>query len=62
MTGNLDCVLYADGQFVIVGNTIAINSTGFILTSPDGVTWTGRASTSNLYGGAFGAGMFILVG
>jgi len=61
-SGDLDGVIYANGQFVIVGNTIAINSTGFILTSPDGVTWTSHASTSNLYGGAFGVGMFVLVG
>jgi hypothetical protein len=61
-TGNLVGVTYANGQYIVVGNTIAVNSTGFILASPDGVTWTSHATTSNLYGVAFGAGTFISVG
>jgi len=62
-TGNLVGVTYANNQYIVVGNTMGINSTGFILTSSDdGVTWTSHATTSNLYGGVFGSGTFILVG
>ena len=39
-------------------------ASGKIITSPDGVTWTARTSgtTLDLYGVAFGAGVFVAVG
>jgi hypothetical protein len=58
---------YGGGQFVVTGNYVGTNpSTGFLLASPDGTTWTMQPTGSNLYGVAFGvvagAGTFVAVG
>ena len=55
--GAFDGVTYGNGRFVAVG-------IGDILTSPDGVSWTARASgTSNyLNGVTYGNGRFVVVG
>jgi hypothetical protein len=61
-------VLYAERQFVATGNYVGINpSTGFLVTSPDGVTWTVLPTTgANLYGIAYGlvagVGTYVAVG
>jgi hypothetical protein len=58
-------VIYADGQYVVTGNyTASIPSTGFVLTSPDGINWTmpSTGTTNNLYGITFGNGIFVAVG
>jgi uncharacterized membrane protein len=51
-------VTYGNGLFVAVGGR------GTILTSPDGVTWTPRASGTDkfLFGVAHGNGLFVAVG
>jgi hypothetical protein len=56
--GELDEVFFANGQFVATGDH------GFIMTSPDGLTWVQRHSPTdtNLRGIAFGEGAFIIVG
>ena len=56
--GALNSVTYGNGRFVAVGWNDAI------LTSPDGVDWTARASgTDNpLNGVAYGNGTFVAVG
>ena len=60
-------VLYAGNQFIATGNYVGINpSTGFLLTSPDGKTWTLQSTGSNLYGIAYGVvggvGTYVAVG
>lgn len=65
LTPYLINVIYANGQYVVTGNyTGAIPSTGFILTSPDGINWTmpSTGTTSNMYGISFGNGNFVAVG
>jgi hypothetical protein len=59
---HLSSVAYGNGLFVAVGRSDA--GRGTILTSPDGVTWTVRASpTSNqLNGVTYGNGLFVAVG
>jgi hypothetical protein len=49
---------YGNGTFVAVG------SNGTILTSPDRVSWTWRASgtDSSLFGVTYGNGLFVAVG
>ncbi|MGD0838450.1 MAG: hypothetical protein ABSB49_17575 [Polyangia bacterium] len=67
-TPYLISVLYAERQFVATGNYVGINpSTGFLVTSPDGVTWTVLPTTgANLYGIAYGlvagVGTYVAVG
>jgi hypothetical protein len=51
---------YGNGLFVTVGRTPG-GSSGSILTSSDGVTWTNR-SASNLSGICFANGLFVAVG
>jgi hypothetical protein len=55
---SLSGVTYGNGLFVAVG------SYGTILTSPDGVSWTARASgTSNFLNGVtYANGLFVAVG
>jgi hypothetical protein len=54
----LSGVTYGNGLFVAVGDF------GAILTSPDGVNWTGQASGTSdwLSGVAYGNGLFVAVG
>lgn len=67
-TPYLISVIYAGGQFVAAGNDVGINpSTGFLLTSPDGVKWNLLpTSGANLYGLAYGVvdgvGTYVAVG
>jgi hypothetical protein len=66
-TPYLISVVYAGNQFVATGNYVGINpSTGFILTSPDGKTWTMQPTGANLYGITFGViggvGTYVAVG
>jgi uncharacterized delta-60 repeat protein len=55
---NLWSVAWGTGTFVAVGEN------GTVLTSPDGATWTSRASGTSawLVGVAFAAGQFVIVG
>jgi photosystem II stability/assembly factor-like uncharacterized protein len=65
LTPYLINVIYTGTQYVVTGNyTGTIPSTGFILTSPDGINWTMPAigTTSNLYGVCFGNGKIVTVG
>ncbi|MER3480299.1 MAG: hypothetical protein C4327_07400 [Meiothermus sp.] len=55
-TNDLIGVTYGNGIFVAVG----LNGT--LLTSPDGVEWTGRYSDSDLKGITYGNGTFVAVG
>lgn len=59
-TGGLYTIIYAGGQFVVVG------ASGRVLTSPDGLTWISQVSglgvTSLLSSIAYGGGQFIAVG
>ena len=56
-------VLSANGQYVAVGNYVGVNpSTGFILTSPNGVDWVTQETGANVYGVAFGQGLFVAIG
>jgi photosystem II stability/assembly factor-like uncharacterized protein len=58
-------VIYTGTQYVAVGNYVGTTpSTGFILTSPDGINWTmpSTGSTSDLYGVCFGDGEIVAVG
>jgi len=66
-TPYLISVIYAGSQFVATGNYVGINpSTGFLLTSPDGKTWTVVPTGANLYGIAYGViggvGTYVAVG
>lgn len=69
-TPYLISVLYAGTQFVATGNYVGINpSTGFLLTSPDGLTWAMQPTGANLYGIAYGVvggdgglGTYVAVG
>ena len=68
-SGNLANGIYAGGQFVVVGGILQTGSPIFapyILTSPDGITWTSRAVptgvTSYLRGVAYGGGQFVALG
>ena len=56
-------VTYANDLFVAVGGSY-FDESGVIVTSPDGMVWTRRASgtAKNLYSIAFGNGTFIAVG
>lgn len=58
MPGQLSDVIFANGQYVTVGES------GEILTSPDGITWTKSISgiTGSLKGVAFGNGQYVAVG
>ncbi len=55
---DLNSVAHGSGLFVAVGER------GTILTSPDGVSWTARASGTDewLWGVAYGNGRFVAVG
>jgi hypothetical protein len=57
-TSNLRSIVFAEGQFVAVGEN------GLITTSPNGTAWTLRKSgtTDSLLGIAFGKDRFITVG
>jgi hypothetical protein len=66
-TPYLISVIYAGNQFVATGNYVGTNpSTGFLLTSPDGVTWTLQTTGPNLYDIAYGVvggvGTYVAVG
>jgi hypothetical protein len=57
ITGSLNSVTYANGQFVAVGDGI--------LTSPDGAIWTQRmvqGTIDPLYDLSYGEGLFVAVG
>jgi hypothetical protein len=63
ISGNFSLILR--GCDVWQRNTfVAVGANGTILTSPDGGTWTLRASlpTNSLYGAAYGNGTFVAVG
>jgi hypothetical protein len=67
LTPYLIGVVYGGGQFVATGNYVGTNpSTGFLLASQDGMTWTMQPTGSNLYGVAYGVvegvGTFVAVG
>ena len=67
LTPYLISVVYGGGQFVVTGNYVGTNpSTGFLLASHDGKTWTMQPTGSNLYGVAYGVvegvGTFVAVG
>lgn len=54
-TPYLISVIYGGNQFVATGNYVGVSpSTGFLLTSPDGVAWTMQPTGANLYGIAYG--------
>jgi hypothetical protein len=60
-------VLYAENQYVATGNYVGIiPTTGFLVTSPDGKTWTVQPVGPNLYGIAYGTvagvGTYVAVG
>ena len=69
-TPYLISIVYAGNQFVATGNDVGINpSTGFLLTSPDGVNWAMQSTGANLYGIAYGVvggdggvGTYVAVG
>ena len=54
---------FGNGLFVAVGGSY-LDAPGVILTSRDGLRWTRRiaADRSNLYGIAYGRGLFVAVG
>lgn len=56
-------ITYANGLFVAVGAVGAVGGTSAIVTSPDGINWTGRtvSSIGNLYAITYGDGKFIAV-
>lgn len=69
--GSLYDLIYANGLFVAVGNSSAVDTTynnNNIYTSPDGVTWTWRdvdtatGTARTLYSITYGAGLFVVVG
>ncbi len=65
LTPYLINVIYTGTQYVAVGNYVGTTpSTGFILTSPDGINWTmpSTGSTSDLYGVCFGDSQIVAVG
>jgi photosystem II stability/assembly factor-like uncharacterized protein len=55
---NLNCVIYADGAFVVVGNN------GTILRSTDGISWSNCISKTQqtLNGITYGNNIFVAVG
>ncbi|MGA2450312.1 MAG: cell wall-binding protein [Polyangiaceae bacterium] len=66
-TPYLITLLYAENQFVAVGNYVGIcPSTGLLVTSPDGETWAVQPVGPNVYGVAYGTvagvGTFVAVG
>ena len=58
LAASLFAVEYGNGQFVMVGNQ------GKVFTSPDGVSWTSRASgtTNSLNRVIYGNNLFVVVG
>jgi len=65
LTPYLINVTYTGTQYAAVGNYVGTTpSTGFILTSPDGINWSmpSTGSTSDLYGVCFGDGEIVAVG
>lgn len=67
LTPYLISVMYAGGQYVVTGNYVGTSpSTGFLLTSPDGVTWTMQPTGANVYGISYGmvngVGRYVAVG
>jgi hypothetical protein len=63
-TGNLAAVTYGSGVFVAVGGSYYPVQRDFILSSPDGVTWTDRSpgATNHLTAVAHGNGTFVALG
>jgi hypothetical protein len=63
-TGNLAAVTYGSGLFVAVGGSDYPVERDFILTSPDGVTWTDHSSgtTNRLVAVAHGNKTFVALG
>jgi predicted outer membrane repeat protein len=64
---DLNYVTYGNGLFVVVGGnsgTWFTSSSGTILTSPDGTTWTKRNSgtSDDLWGVTYENGLFVTVG
>lgn len=60
----IDSIEYANGLFVGVGYAnVAGVLTGFVNTSPDGLTWTSRTPAANLWWQdiTFGNGLFVAV-
>jgi hypothetical protein len=57
----LGCVIYANNQFVVLGNS---SPNGVILTSPDGISWTTRYSpaVNELMSVTYGNGLYVVVG
>jgi hypothetical protein len=57
-TTNLNAVAYGAGLYVVVGRDYALT------TSPDGITWTSRASSTPIYSYdiAYGDGLFVAGG
>jgi hypothetical protein len=62
-------VVYAGGQFVVVGwhyLGTGMNYTGIVLTSPDGATWTDQSATASittqLMALAYGGGKYVATG
>lgn len=69
LTPYLISVIYAGGQYVVTGNYVGTNpSTGFLLTSADGITWTMQSTPAgvNVYGISYGVvngvGTYVAVG
>jgi hypothetical protein len=58
IVADFECVIFANGQFLAVGDD------GAIFTSPDGLAWTPRNSpfSSRLIGAAYGNGRYVVVG
>jgi len=56
-----EAVAYGGGVFVAVAH--AITGTQYVVTSPDGITWTPRieAEANQWYGVAYGDGVFVVV-
>jgi len=64
--GNLSGVAWSGSQFVVVGGIGLERAKGFILTSPDGHTWTPQSSGLSdlpmLWGVAWSGSQFVAVG